>query len=143
VLACIMVYITLGPIFGAITEFGPQEAAKQAESPYEQWRLVKLGDYFEHVDFLSVYQWLSGACIRISFSLFVLADLFPFKSEKKRTWFLVLILLSYTGIALIPFNEYLFYLWMYKIYVPISLVSVMVMFSLWFVLSLVRKPQRG
>jgi spore germination protein KB len=143
ILAGVIVYISLGPIVGAITEFGPQEAAKQTESPYEQWRLVKLGDYIEHVDFLSIYQWLSGACIRVSFALYILSDLISFRSEKRRIWFLGSVMLSYIVIAMMPMNEYSFYLWMYKIYVPISLISVVSLFGLWFVLSLIRKPQRG
>ncbi|MDQ0875913.1 hypothetical protein QFZ77_004572 [Paenibacillus sp. V4I3] len=50
ILAVLMVYISIGPIIGAVTEFGPVEAAKQSEPPYEQWRLVKLGSNIEHVD---------------------------------------------------------------------------------------------
>jgi spore germination protein KB len=121
ILAVILVYITLGPIIGAITEFGPAEAAKQSESPYEQWRLVKLGTNVEHVDFLSEFQWLSGAVIRISFAQFLLAELLPFPNPKQRNRFILFITISYLALSMFPLEKYTFYLGMYRFYIPISL----------------------
>ncbi|MBD2865526.1 GerAB/ArcD/ProY family transporter [Paenibacillus oceani] len=121
-LALILIYITLGPIVGAITEFGPQEAAKQMVSPYEQWRLVRLGDYIEHVDFLSVYQWLAGATVRISVAMFLLADLLPIHSPKVRQLFLWGLTLSYVGCILFTNSQNALYLRIYQSYFPITLV---------------------
>lgn len=142
VLGAIMVYITIGPTIGAITEFGPSEAAKQTESPYEQWRLVRIGDYIEHVDFLSIYQWLSGACIRIGLVLYILADILPLGSSKKRIWFLVIVSFSYLVMAMFPVSEYRLYLWMYHIYIPIALVGAIVLSGLWVTISLFAKPTK-
>ncbi len=122
-LGIILVYITLGPIIGAITEFGPKEAAKQMVSPYEQWRLVKIGAYFEHVDFLSVFQWLSGATVRISLSLYILADLFAFTNAKPRNRFILILTLGYLAFSWIVTKYTPFYLWMYKIYFPVFLIT--------------------
>ncbi|NOU65014.1 GerAB/ArcD/ProY family transporter [Paenibacillus sp. LMG 31461] len=122
-LGIILVYITLGPLIGAITEFGPKEAAKQMVSPYEQWRLVKIGAYFEHVDFLSVFQWLSGATVRISLSQFILADLFAFNKAKSRNRFILILTLSYLAFSWIVTKYMPFYLWMYKIYFPVFLIT--------------------
>lgn len=125
-LGTILVYITLGPLVGAITEFGPKEAAKQMVSPYEQWRLVRIGNYIEHVDFLSVFQWLAGATVRISLAQFLLADIISFKKAKTRGWFILIITLSFLVFSIIITNQTSFYLLMYKIYFPISLIFTMI-----------------
>ncbi|WP_258171266.1 spore germination protein [Paenibacillus sp. R14(2021)] len=120
VFAVIMVYITIGPIFGAISEFGIAEAAKQSDPPYEQWRLIKLGSNIEHVDFLSVFQWLTGAMIRIGFAQFLLGELLPFSRARQRSWYNLIITVSYIGIAIIPIERYTIYLWIYRFYIPTS-----------------------
>ncbi|MCS7462308.1 spore germination protein [Paenibacillus doosanensis] len=139
ILAFLMVYIMLGPLVGGITEFGPVEAAKQMISPYEQWRLVKLGNYFEHVDFLSVYQWLSGACVRISLALFLLADLMPLKKPKTRNRFIMGVSLCYILMSLVPLNQNDFYMWMYHFYFPGSLSVILVITIIWAVIALLSK----
>ncbi|MGO0061812.1 GerAB/ArcD/ProY family transporter [Brevibacillus fluminis] len=75
VLAVILVGLTLGPTMGAISEFGPNLAANLRYPAYEQWRLVNIGLYIEHVDFLSIYQWLTGAFIRVSLFFHLIMDL--------------------------------------------------------------------
>ncbi|NOU97114.1 GerAB/ArcD/ProY family transporter [Paenibacillus sp. LMG 31456] len=121
ILGAIMIYITVGPLIGGITEFGHEEAAKQFESPFEQWRLVKLGNNIEHVDFLSEFQWLSGAVIRISFAQFLLAELLTFRNLKQRSRFILVITISYGVLSMLPIDSYTFYLWMFHFYMPISL----------------------
>lgn len=142
ILALIIVYITLGPIIGAISEFGPQEAAKQMISPYEQWRLVKLGDYIEHVDFLSVFQWLSGACVRVSLALFLLGDVLPINSNKGRSLFISSVSLSYIVLSMLPINQNEYYLWTYHFYFPISLCVSLLSSAVWALISFrSRKPK--
>lgn len=141
-LASMLVYITVGPLIGAITEFGPHEAAKQMISPYEQWRLVRLGDYVEHVDFLSVFQWLSGASIRISLSLFLLADILPMRSTKSRNWLILLVSLSYIVLAMLPINQDAFYLWMFQDYFPPCLYTILIVTGIWMAVALMTKPPK-
>ncbi|TDG00457.1 GerAB/ArcD/ProY family transporter [Paenibacillus piri] len=141
-LAGMLVYISLGPLIGAITEFGPKEAAKQMISPYEQWRLVKLGEYIEHVDFLSVYQWLAGACVRISLALFLLADLLPFTRPDIRGRFIMIISVSFILLALLPINQNEFYMWMYKAYFPVTLAVIVLITVIWAIASLIKKSAR-
>ncbi|MEW9701441.1 endospore germination permease [Paenibacillus sp. SI8] len=141
-LGMILVYITLGPLIGAITEFGPKEAAKQMVSPYEQWRLVKIGSYIEHVDFLSVFQWLSGATIRISLAQFLLAELLPFKEVKWRGRFVLMITLSYIVLAIIFTDQNTFYLWMYKVYFPVSLITTLILTGVLAVIAFFAKPAK-
>ncbi|OCT14312.1 spore gernimation protein [Paenibacillus pectinilyticus] len=141
-LGAILAFITLGPLIGAITEFGPQEAAKQMVSPYEQWRLVKIGSYMEHLDFLSVYQWLAGATVRISLAQFMLADLFSFKNASKRSRFILLISLCYLAFSLIVTKFTTFYLWMYKIYFPVFLTTSMIITIVLTVLAWMSKAEK-
>ncbi|MBA2941069.1 endospore germination permease [Paenibacillus sp. CGMCC 1.16610] len=141
-LGVILVYITLGPLVGAITEFGPQEAAKQMVSPYEQWRLVKIGSYIEHVDFLSVYQWLAGATIRISLSLYLLSELIPVKTREMRRWFILSISLCTIIFSMIVTHQNSFYLWMYKIYFPATLIFTLIITIVLAVIARMAKPTK-
>jgi len=141
--ASMMIYIMLGPLIGGITEFGPSEAAKQMVSPYEQWRLVKLGSYVEHVDFFSIYQWLAGACVRISLSIFLVLDLLRVRRKALRNRFILLIALSYVALSIFPINEYSFYLWMYRFYFPISLAAMLAASLAWMSISWFAKPAKG
>lgn len=121
IFALFIVYITVGPIIGAVTEFGPAEAAKQSESPYEQWRLVRLGSNIEHVDFLSVLQWMSGAIIRVGFAQYLLVEMMPLTNARQRNLFNLFLTISYIALSMIPIEKYSLYLWMYRFYFPISL----------------------
>lgn len=71
VLLWVLCGLCVGPLMGAIAEFGPAESANQRYPAFEQWSLVRIGEYLEHVDFLSVFQWMSGAFIRLAFSLYL------------------------------------------------------------------------
>lgn len=139
-LGAALVYITLGPLIGAITEFGPKEAAKQMVSPYEQWRLVKLGNYIEHVDFLSVYQWLAGATVRISLAQYLLVDLLPLRKPKPRKWTVAAISLSYVVLSIWVSDQNTFYLWMYQLYFPVSLFVTLFVTLAWAVIAWFSKP---
>lgn len=79
----VLVGLTVGPLIGAIAEFGPDEAARLRYPAYEEWRLVRIGHYVEHVDFLSIFQWLSGAFIRISLAIYLVKDLLQDYISKK------------------------------------------------------------
>ncbi|WP_235941762.1 endospore germination permease [Paenibacillus puerhi] len=141
-LAAIIVYITLGPVIGGITEFGYEEAAKQMTSPYEQWRLVKLGQNIEHVDFLSVFQWLSGAVVRVGFAMFLIGDMLPFKQEAARKRLVLYLVLSYLVLSMLPIEAYTAYIWMYSIYFPISLVTGFVTVMVCLAISLFAKSKK-
>lgn len=143
VFVAIIGYITLGPLTAGIMEFGPMEAAKQVESPYEQWRLVKIGHYIEHVDFLSVYQWLSGAFIRITLSMYLLAELFTFKTVRARNNFIRAIAVCYLIISLIPVSYQQFYTYQNYYYFPITLIGVIVLTMIWGGIALYAKPSKG
>lgn len=142
-IGAILIYISIGPIIGAITEFGPHEASKQFQSPYEQWRLLRLGAYIEHVDFLSVFQWLAGATIRISLVQYLLGDMLPFRNQVTRTRFLLFISTSFILLSLLPISQNDFYLWTYRIFVPATLIVSVLLTLLWLYISIFTKPAKG
>lgn len=86
IMLILLVWLTQGPLIGAIVEFGPDEAAKQKFSPYEEWGLASLGRFIEHVDFFSIYQWLTGVLIRVGLLLYIVSDIFNIAGNKRRVW---------------------------------------------------------
>lgn len=101
--AIILTWLILGPLIGSITEFGPLEASRQKYPAFEQWGLVTLGRFIEHLDFLSIYQWLTGAFIRVSFFLYLSLEVLSIKKKRSKT----ILLLAYS-ILLIVANAYSF-----------------------------------
>ncbi|SFS57935.1 GerAB/ArcD/ProY family transporter [Paenibacillus sp. BC26] len=92
---CFIMLLMLGPAIGAITEFGPVEADKLLYPAFTQWRLVSIGKYVEHVDFFAIYQWISGAFIRISLGIALVMELIPLRKPKARLTFIVTVSLIY------------------------------------------------
>ncbi|MDQ0200068.1 GerAB/ArcD/ProY family transporter [Neobacillus ginsengisoli] len=123
ILFFILMILILGPLIGAITEFGPEEAENFRYPAFEEWRLVSIGRYIEHLDFLSVYQWLAGAFIRISLSTFLLVDLLSIKKKRQRMWSLVSLYLVYIFLAVYPISDMKYFAFL-TVYFPWSLVVV-------------------
>lgn len=86
IILLLLMFLTTGPLVGAIAEFGPIEAAKQRYTAYEEWGLARIGRFIEHVDFLSIYQWLTGAFIRIGLILYICSDILSISGDKKQVW---------------------------------------------------------
>ncbi|MBO0587488.1 endospore germination permease [Sporosarcina sp. E16_8] len=104
----ILMGLTIGPTMGAITEFGPVEAAKQRYPAYEEWGLGSIGEFIEHFDFLSIYQWLSGAFIRVGLLLFIAADLLNMNGDRKRIRRILGPALFFMTLPLFLLNDHLF-----------------------------------
>jgi spore germination protein KB len=116
----ILVFLILGPLVGTISEFGLEEAVKLRNPAFEQWKLLEISSHITRLDFLSIFQWLSGAFVRISLSLFIADKIFLIK--KKTKWVLpILYLLLIIG-ACIPWNAISFYYFLQNFYFPISLI---------------------
>jgi spore germination protein KB len=86
-LVLFLALLAVGPATGAISEFGPVEAEKMRYPAFSQWRLVSIGKYIEHVDFFAVFQWLSGAMVRLSLSIHILSE-FGASKRFKPGWLL-------------------------------------------------------
>lgn len=120
ILAIILTGLTLGPLIGAIVEFGPVEAASQRYPAFDEWGLARLGKYIEHIDYLSIYQWLGGALIRISFMIYLVIVLL--KPRSNRTFYSIGILsgLVILLISALPFREKMFFTLLMNVFLPIS-----------------------
>ncbi|WP_433959145.1 endospore germination permease [Cytobacillus horneckiae] len=120
IVGIILMFLILGPLVGAITEFGPEEAAKFRNPAYEQWKLLIIGDHITRLDFLSIFQWLSGAFVRISLFLFIAERTFMLKKNTK--WLLPFLYFILIIAACIPWNATSFFYFLQKYYFPISLI---------------------
>ncbi|MFS0576274.1 endospore germination permease [Sporosarcina sp. 179-K 3D1 HS] len=104
----ILLGLTLGPLVGAITEFGPDEAMKQRYPAYEEWGLVSIGRFVEHLDFLSIYQWLTGAFVRVGLILYIVIDLLKLTGDRKRIWTIIGPAFFFMSASLFLFSDHLF-----------------------------------
>ncbi|WP_164779548.1 GerAB/ArcD/ProY family transporter [Paenibacillus kobensis] len=90
VLILFLALLMLGPVTGTISEFGPVEGEKLRYPAFSQWRLVTIGRYIEHLDFLAIYQWMSGSFIRVSMSMYLVTELL-FQSKRGRVWGIIVL----------------------------------------------------
>ncbi|WP_251555394.1 endospore germination permease [Neobacillus muris] len=141
-LGIILIGLTLGPLLGSIAIFGPEEAANQRYPAYEEWRLLKIGKYIGHVDFFSIYQWLSGGFIRISLGLFIIGQLFPFENDKNRHLLIGFSSLITLLMVLLPISDMQFVRFLQNIYFYLSLLF-LIIFSLSIGLLAFLKEKRG
>ncbi|BAQ10250.1 endospore germination permease [Sporosarcina sp. FSL W7-1349] len=118
----ILTVLTLGPLIGAITEFGPDEAAKQRYPAYEEWGLVTLGRFIEHLDFLSIYQWLTGALVRVSVFLFIIADFLQITRQPVKIWQRIAPAFFFGCLALFLIDDHTFIDYQKKYFMPFTLI---------------------
>ncbi len=105
-----LIGLTVGPLAGAIAIFGPFEAAELRYPAFEQWRMVILGQFVAHLDAFSIFQWLSGAFIRISFLMFLILDLSSGGSVRTRRFVLILLLIAIGMVFIaVPISDILLY----------------------------------
>lgn len=123
-LSIFILWINLGPIAAAIAEFGPEQAAKFKNPAYSQWRLLMISKFLNRVDFLSIYQWLSGAFVRVSLSLFLIADLIQLKSKKRNMIFLAILSSMFIVLLVLPINDPAFKSFLNTYYFQTSLIGI-------------------
>ena len=138
----LLTWLILGPLIGSIVEFGPVEAARQKYPAFEQWGLVTLGRFIEHLDFLSIYQWLTGAFIRVSFFLFLSLEVLSIKKKRNK----IILLLTYSMFLIISnsfnFSDVVLYSFIKTFVLPITLyflLAVSILLSLFVFFSNRRK----
>ncbi|SDY78342.1 endospore germination permease [Thermoactinomyces sp. DSM 45892] len=129
--------LALGPLVGAIVEFGPREAGRQRYPAFEEWGLVQLSEFVGHLDFLSIYQWLSGAFIRISLYLIIIGEIFPLQKETTRKYIMLGIISLSTILVCIGASDTIFYKWEKILFLPLtayifSSISFILAICVWF-----------
>ncbi|KRE75342.1 GerAB/ArcD/ProY family transporter [Paenibacillus sp. Soil750] len=122
ILTTCVIGLTIGPLTGAIAIFGPFEAADLRYPAFEQWRMVSLGKYISHLDFLSIFQWISGSSMRTSILLFISLDMMRIEKKSTRTYFLIGISLGLLGITLYPVSDNQMVIWLQRYYYSLMFV---------------------
>lgn len=123
ILLTVLTGLILGPLSASIMEFGVVESVNFRYPAYEQWRVLNIGEYISNLDFFALYQWLTGALIRIGLFMYLLGHLL---SRKKREYRLnpKLVGMMYAlllGVALIKVESFTFYQIIYLYVFPITL----------------------
>lgn len=119
ILGILILLSSLFPLFYSITLFGPQLSEKMRYPVYEQWRLLGIGQFIQHVDFISVYQFMSSAFIRISLCMYLCVDILNIRTKhtlNKLLWSLSFVLLV---VVCIPVTDIGFRTILKKNYIPI------------------------
>lgn len=135
-LGLIFVGLTFGPLSASIMEFGPVVSSNLGYPAYEEWKLLQLGDFISRMDFLAMFQWMSGALFRISLLMFILSS---FVKEKRRVQFLSIFYLFLLGAALIPISRFQLHGLLYNYFLPISLIIIFSLSIILFLLVLINK----
>lgn len=116
----VLIILTLGPLMGSIAIFGPEEASKQRFPAYEQWAMLSLGRYVEHLDFISIYQWMVGIFIRISLSIYLIPEVFNFKGKKRVIIQIMIALFLSFSVLLNPLGDLAFLTFIKNYFLPLS-----------------------
>lgn len=136
--------LTLGPLIGAITEFGPREAAALRYPAYEEWALATIGRFFEHMDFFSAYQWLTGTFICVGILLFIIVEMYRWTEQKKQIW--TNLAMPFFGLCCVLYlvNEELFLKLNTGIFLIVTIVFFGVLSLIFFIVALKKeKPKQG
>lgn len=88
IIGLLTAWLSLGPVTGGLATFGATKSSQLLFPAYEQWAIGTISRYIEHFDFFSIYQWLSGAFIRVSLFLFLIVDLLQIPKGRKRLFML-------------------------------------------------------
>lgn len=102
-----LAFLLFAAVIQGTASFGATELGKQRYIFYEEWRLIRVNKYVEHIDFLSVIQCFSGTFVRMALMLLIFGSLWS-DGKRKRKMMAMLILCTITfGIIAYPFAEYL------------------------------------
>lgn len=141
-IAASLIVALLIPLLMSIMQFGPSEASQQLYLDFELWRLVEIGRYIEHIDFLSVYQWVTGAFIRSSLCLFIIADLIPKERSVMRNVLLIGTSCLLFIFNILPLSEVAFSSWLTAYFYPLSFYLIVIwLLALW-ILGRIGQRQR-
>ncbi|WP_078381127.1 endospore germination permease [Sutcliffiella halmapala] len=121
---CIILGLMVGPTVGAIVEFGPHQVSHFRYPAFEQWRILTIGKYFSHADFLAIFQWLAGGFIRISLYVLIAVQILG-KGKKSLGLMIGMYLVMYAGVIL-PMDLSTLYSFVNELFLPFSLCALVV-----------------
>lgn len=143
ILAFILMGLTLGPTIGAISEFGPIEAMKQRYPAFEQWRLLSLGEYIDHLDVMSFFQWMTGAFVRLSLLLYLMSELYTNEKDQHRTLFLYLSIIGLFLIERLHLSDMMFFKLLMHVFYPGVLIFSILITVVMLTLVIVKTKKKG
>lgn len=121
-------------VTASVLIFGPFEAATQRFPIFEQWRLVMISKYVEHVDFLSMFLRLSASMMRSVLCLYLSAEMFRWAKTSGRTWYLAGACVLLFILLFIPESDPHFLTMSKKVYIPFIIFSSLAVFiTLWLI----------
>jgi spore germination protein KB len=120
-LGFVLIGLTIGPLSAAIMEFGPVEARNFAFPAYEEWKLLKIGEFISRLDFLAMFQWVSGAFFRIGLFLYIINQ---YLNKRKSKFFLPFLFLMMYGTTFLKLDTYDINKFLYLYFLPFCLILV-------------------
>ncbi|MEK3883236.1 endospore germination permease [Paenibacillus sp. PL2-23] len=130
--------LILGPTVGAIAAFGPVQAGNLRFPPFEQWRLVMIGHYISHVDFLAAFQLMAGSVVRAGLCLHVLVEALELRKPAMKQAVLITVLFLMALPALLEVSDITIQSWLHQYYYKSSLIWGAVVTATLFAASYVR-----
>jgi spore germination protein KB len=123
----ILMGLMLGPTMAGIAEFGPFEVAKLRYPAFEQWKLLTISKEITRMDFLSIFQWISGAFIRVSLLMYLVLKLLRIK--KHRIWITAALYIAAISYTLAPISNIAIFNFLYHYFFPIQMYIVLPLVS--------------
>lgn len=137
-----LLYLTIGPLIGGLTEFGVYESKLMRYPSFAQWRLAYIGNYIAHLDFFAVYQWLSGAFIRTALMIYLIPEI-HLMTGKKRVWAISIIFILLIVFVSFPISDSTILSIFEKYYLPLQFMTVFLIILYLFTLSLIVSKRKG
>lgn len=141
ILISLLMMLVLGPTLGSIASFGPSVASYLRYPAFEQWRLVSIGRQISHLDFLAVFQFLSGSVIKVSLCLFLLSDQIGKKSPRLRLISIIIYAGIFAIIPSIPVSDLWIQRMIEKYFYPVSLIIGISLSVFFFIISYFHKTK--
>ncbi|MFD0586572.1 endospore germination permease [Paenibacillus sp. GCM10027627] len=135
----ILVGLILGPSIGSITAFGPDQASEMRFPAFEQWRLVMVGQYISHVDYLAVFQLLAGSIVRTGLCIHLISEIIVIRSKKWRQIALITGTLVMSAPALLDISDIKMQDWIHLYFYNSSMVWGIAVTLALFAISFVKK----
>ncbi|MEH6939843.1 endospore germination permease [Bacillus sp. JJ664] len=144
-LGSLILLSSLFPLFYSISLFGPRLSENMHFPVYEQWRLLGIGQFIQHVDFISVYQFMSCSFIRIALTLYLCIDILNIRSKPNLKNLLWALSFTLFVVACIPITTLNLHSFVNNNYFPIF-IPVIFFISILLVLFVIKfkvKPKGG
>jgi len=140
ILLTLLVGLIFGPTLGTLSAFGPSEGGNLRFPAFEQWRLVMIGDYISHVDFLAAFQLMSGTILRTALILHIISEVIGIGRQTFRQLFMLFFTILISVPSLIQMSDIQVQTFIYRYFFKYSLLFGVAVAAILFALTFL--PQR-